>query len=397
MYGMAPRHPPSGKDLKAINANASKERRRERNKVLARKTRVKKKAELETLRDQVAALKAENDRLRGTVRSGTASASGSGSGSGSSHMLPFSSKVLAECDFKLPEHVTAVVDKLLLSAGNDAEGSRSFCISNPTAPDCPIVYCSPGFVQLTGYDMHSILGHNCRFLQGPETDQNEVKKLETACAEGREETVVIKNYRKDGSCFWNRVQISPIRDSNHKVAFIVGLQIEVSGPRPSGTFITALSSHRTGVSMAKDRRIFTHHTQWAGADGGTEEESAAHPYDSNTGQANAHYPTNTNGHARGDPPTSYRMPLPQYPTITRPDSPNSCNGSLKSDQSDQSEQSDTSNDKSTRSAHTSFADDRSVGASSASLSTHSQYRQSSSDDTDRSDGDDGDGDGDLST
>ena len=65
--------------------------------------------------------------------------------------------------------------------------------------------------------MHGILGHNCRFLQGPDTDKAEVKKLKDAIAEGRSETVVIKNYRKNGSAFWNRVHVCPVRDASDKV------------------------------------------------------------------------------------------------------------------------------------------------------------------------------------
>jgi hypothetical protein len=51
---------------------------------------------------------------------------------------------------------------------------RSFCVTNAIAADNPIVYASPGFMELTGYDMHGILGHNCRLLQGEDTDKNEV-------------------------------------------------------------------------------------------------------------------------------------------------------------------------------------------------------------------------------
>lgn len=64
-------------------------------------------------------------------------------------------------------------------------------------------------------------------MQGPETDQHEVTKLKNAITEGREETVIIKNYRKDGTTFWNRVQLSPLRDNNNQVMLIVGLQSQV--------------------------------------------------------------------------------------------------------------------------------------------------------------------------
>ena len=64
-------------------------------------------------------------------------------------------------------------DPSLLTLVNPSQ--RSFCVSNAIAKDNPIVYASPGFMELTGYDMHGILGHNCRLLQGKETDRNEVR------------------------------------------------------------------------------------------------------------------------------------------------------------------------------------------------------------------------------
>jgi PAS domain S-box-containing protein len=133
-----------------------------------------------------------------------------------------------ECDFKLPSTIDAIVDKMISASdvrGGDGDGKRSFCVSNPSAPDNPIVYASPDFVELTGHDMHAILGHNCRFLQGPDTDKNEVKKLRVAIAEGRAETVVIKNYRKNGSAFWNRVHVCPVRDADGAITLVVGVQV----------------------------------------------------------------------------------------------------------------------------------------------------------------------------
>ena len=87
-------------------------------------------------------------------------------------------------DIQLPENVVNMVQMVIAraesidcsQAGVSKYARKAFCITNATAPDNPIVHASPGFMELTGYDMHSILGHNCRFLQGPETDRNEVSR-----------------------------------------------------------------------------------------------------------------------------------------------------------------------------------------------------------------------------
>ena len=82
------------------------------------------------------------------------------------------------CLPSLPQVVQAMIHAIE-SADPSIQGlskpsQRSFCVTNAIAADNPIVYASPGFMALTGYDMHGILGHNCRLLQGEDTDKNEV-------------------------------------------------------------------------------------------------------------------------------------------------------------------------------------------------------------------------------
>lgn len=103
---------------------------------------------------------------------------------GSQMMMKETSDVGVSFDIQLPENVVKMVQMVIARAesidcsqpGVSKYARKAFCITNATAPDNPIVYASPGFMELTGYDMHSILGHNCRFLQGPETDKNEVRE-----------------------------------------------------------------------------------------------------------------------------------------------------------------------------------------------------------------------------
>lgn len=108
---------------------------------------------------------------------------------------------------------------------------RSFCITDPALPDNPIVFASQGFLDLTGYDMEDILGRNCRFLQGPATDLAGVAVLRKGITQGIDSSVMLLNYKKDGSTFWNQIYCSALRDSDGNIVNHVGVQIEVLPPQ----------------------------------------------------------------------------------------------------------------------------------------------------------------------
>ena len=106
--------------------------------------------------------------------------------------------------------------------------SNGIVISDPTLPDCPIVYANPAFYSLSGYSEAEVLGHNCRFLQGPNSSPEAVQELRDAVREQRRTQVLILNYRKDGTEFWNEVTISPVRDDAGRLTHFVGVQTDVS-------------------------------------------------------------------------------------------------------------------------------------------------------------------------
>ncbi|MBT8131422.1 MAG: PAS domain S-box protein, partial [Gammaproteobacteria bacterium] len=93
--------------------------------------------------------------------------------------------------------------------------------------DQPIVFANEGFVRVTGYTPEEILGRNCRFLQGPDTDKAVVDEMRAAIVAGRKTTVVVKNYRKDGSSFWNEVQLVPFRQHG-EITHYTGIQTDVT-------------------------------------------------------------------------------------------------------------------------------------------------------------------------
>ena len=101
-------------------------------------------------------------------------------------------------------------------------------ISDATRPETPIVYCNPGFERLTGYSAAEVVGRNCRFLQGPDTDRGELARLRAAVADGRSCSVVLKNYRKDGTAFWNALTVTPLTDDDGRVTHYVGVQTDIT-------------------------------------------------------------------------------------------------------------------------------------------------------------------------
>jgi PAS domain S-box-containing protein len=100
-------------------------------------------------------------------------------------------------------------------------------ISNPRLPDNPIVECNDAFVALTGYAPEEIIGHNCRFLTGPDTEPELSEMLRASIREQRPALVEIWNYKKDGSPFRNAVLVAPIFGSDGSLEYFLGSQMEV--------------------------------------------------------------------------------------------------------------------------------------------------------------------------
>lgn len=101
-------------------------------------------------------------------------------------------------------------------------------LSDPDQPDNPIVYANKAFERVTGYARDDILGRNCRFLQGSDRDQPEVGRIREALRDHVPVTVILRNYRKDGSLFYNQFTIRPLIDPEGKVIYYLGVQYDVT-------------------------------------------------------------------------------------------------------------------------------------------------------------------------
>ncbi|MED6182537.1 Phototropin-1 [Stylosanthes scabra] len=105
---------------------------------------------------------------------------------------------------------------------------QTFVVSDATKADYPILYASAGFFKMTGYTSKEVIGRNCRFLQGAETDPDDVARIREALETGKSYCGRLLNYKKDGKPFWNLLTISPIKDEDGKVIKFIGMQVEVS-------------------------------------------------------------------------------------------------------------------------------------------------------------------------
>jgi PAS domain S-box-containing protein len=109
------------------------------------------------------------------------------------------------------------------------DASRSpLIVTDNQREDNPIIYSNQAFLDLTGYDMTDIIGHNCRFLQGEDSDSQTVAQLRDGVKNCEYVRVTLKNYRKDGTPFWNDLVMSPIKDSKGVTTHFMGMQLDIT-------------------------------------------------------------------------------------------------------------------------------------------------------------------------
>jgi two-component system, cell cycle sensor histidine kinase and response regulator CckA len=109
--------------------------------------------------------------------------------------------------------------------------TQGILISDAQQQDNPIIYASPGFETLTGYKAFEVIGKSCGFLQGKESDPSAINEISTALKSAQTCHVEIRNYRKDGTPFWNELTISPVLNSAGVLTHFVGIQIDVTARR----------------------------------------------------------------------------------------------------------------------------------------------------------------------
>ena len=127
-----------------------------------------------------------------------------------------------------------------------AQTRMAICLVDPKQDDLPIVFANRAFRRLTGYAEEEIIGRNCRFLQGPDTEQEPIERIREAIA--NEEVIVVEllNYRRDGSSFWNALHLGPIYNDAGELIYFFGSQWDVSDVR------AARAEERYAKEMARE-------------------------------------------------------------------------------------------------------------------------------------------------
>ena len=101
-------------------------------------------------------------------------------------------------------------------------------VCSTAEPDLPLQYVNPAFEAMTGYTLEESRGKNCRFLQRGEQDQPGLTLVREAIRDGKNTVAILRNYRKDGSVFWNELSLSPIRSADGHVTHFIGIQANVT-------------------------------------------------------------------------------------------------------------------------------------------------------------------------
>ncbi|RKS82579.1 PAS/PAC sensor hybrid histidine kinase [Haloarcula quadrata] len=133
------------------------------------------------------------------------------------------------------------------------EAPVGITITGPKQEDTPISYANRQFLELTGYTESEVRGRNCRFLQGEETEAEPVDAMRAAIDADEPVSVELRNYRKDGTMFWNQVSIAPVRDEDGTVVNYVGFQRDITERKEHERRLKALSESAQDLLQADTR------------------------------------------------------------------------------------------------------------------------------------------------
>ena len=124
--------------------------------------------------------------------------------------------------------LTSKDDQLLMLKSAVESTRNGICITNPRLIDNPIIYVNQAFLAMSGFTEKQVLGRNCRFLQRDDRDQNSIDNIREAVHNEQSITTILRNYRRDGTLFWNELTVSPVHDESGQLINFVGVQNDIT-------------------------------------------------------------------------------------------------------------------------------------------------------------------------
>lgn len=146
-------------------------------------------------------------------------------------------------------------DLRLLKRGIEAS-PHGITLLDANQPDLPIVYANSAFTEITGYLPEEVLGRNCRFLQGEETDAASIEHIRAALDSQTDVDVALRNYRKDGTPFWNHLRVSPVTDNQGKCTHFIGIQQDITRQKEQEARITYQATHDLVTGLLNHAAFF---------------------------------------------------------------------------------------------------------------------------------------------
>ena len=119
--------------------------------------------------------------------------------------------------------INAHLMQMVIDASNDG-----IVIAEREGKDLPLIYVNPAFERLTGYTRDEILYQDCRFLQSGDRDQEALPLIREALSSGGSCREILRNYRKDGTPFWNELSLSTVKNPDDGQTYFIGVQKDVT-------------------------------------------------------------------------------------------------------------------------------------------------------------------------
>jgi len=190
-------------------------RRQARNRISAKRSRLRKESYMDSLKAANRKLEVENSIMRQYLQQVTG------------QRIFIRNAKLSLQGSEVPDRVTEFNGEGICLVRTLKRTEKSFVLTDARQPDNPITYASNHFFRLTGYAQNEVLGRNCRFLQGPLTSSRTVVRIRNGISRGQDVATTFINYKSNAKPFWNQLFIFPLRDENGIIGNYVGIQSEV--------------------------------------------------------------------------------------------------------------------------------------------------------------------------